>query len=243
MQYTSILSLPWVELSDSPNASTATRNLAEAMDSYGIPRYANATARDAAIPTPTQGQLCYITASGVNNKTLQVYRSQWRNMCETPLFKRQTSNQSKLNNDTLEDTHLIFQLEASSEYTFHGMILYSAHPDRGMRLAYRFPSGASITVGSNTPHPTSTASIGESTTRWSGFAAEWTSSSPITFDFPGVLDNAGPVYWQINAGVDGYIRTGATPGELGVQFSQFSAGSEQATVFYTGSFLVLTRVG
>ena len=57
-QNTPIAALPWPELTDIPNAQTAFQNLANAIDPLVIPRFASATARDAAITSPTDGQAC-----------------------------------------------------------------------------------------------------------------------------------------------------------------------------------------
>lgn len=60
-QNTPIAGLPWPELTDIPNAQTAFQNLANALDPLVIPRYASATARDAANPSPSDGQPAYRT--------------------------------------------------------------------------------------------------------------------------------------------------------------------------------------
>lgn len=68
-QNTPIASLPWPELSDIPNAQTAFQNLANAVDPLVIPRFASATARDAAITAPTDGQ----TVARTDLHALQAY--------------------------------------------------------------------------------------------------------------------------------------------------------------------------
>lgn len=60
-QNTPIAGLPWPELTDIPNAQTAFQNLANALDTQTIPKFASTTARGAAIPTPVDGQHVYRT--------------------------------------------------------------------------------------------------------------------------------------------------------------------------------------
>lgn len=63
-QNTPIAALPWPELTDIPNAQSAFKTLAEALDTKVIPKYANPTARDAAQPSPVDGAVCYLTDRG-----------------------------------------------------------------------------------------------------------------------------------------------------------------------------------
>lgn len=67
-------SLPYPELTDIPNALTAFQNLALALDTKVVPKFATSVARDSAIPSPVEGQLCYRT--DING--LQEYNGSWR---------------------------------------------------------------------------------------------------------------------------------------------------------------------
>lgn len=58
-----IAKLPRPELTDPPNVPTALINLTNALDPLVIPRFANSTARNIAIPSPTAGQHAYLTES------------------------------------------------------------------------------------------------------------------------------------------------------------------------------------
>lgn len=55
-----IAKLPRPELSDPPNAPSAFTNLTDTLDKMVIPRFASATARDTAIPSPVQGQHAFL---------------------------------------------------------------------------------------------------------------------------------------------------------------------------------------
>lgn len=60
-QNTPIAALPYPELTDIPNAQTAFSNLATALDTIVVPRYASTAARDTAIASPGDGQHCFRT--------------------------------------------------------------------------------------------------------------------------------------------------------------------------------------
>lgn len=59
----SIAKLPRPELTDPPNAPTAFVNLTNVLDTLVIPKYSSASARDTAIPAPTQGQHAFLNDS------------------------------------------------------------------------------------------------------------------------------------------------------------------------------------
>lgn len=71
---TPIAALPYPELTDIPNAQTAFQNLATALDTKVIPKFATSVARDAAIPSPVAGMLVYRT----DIKGYQTYESGWK---------------------------------------------------------------------------------------------------------------------------------------------------------------------
>lgn len=54
--------LPYPALGDAANGPVAIQNLALAVEKKLVMSFANAAARDAAIPAPTDGQFCYVTA-------------------------------------------------------------------------------------------------------------------------------------------------------------------------------------
>ena len=54
-------STPYPAGSDAPLGPAQMQALAENLEKYGIPRFASSAARDAAIPSPTEGDFCYRT--------------------------------------------------------------------------------------------------------------------------------------------------------------------------------------
>lgn len=58
---TPVSNLPYVQLTDVPDANALSQGLATALDHIVIPKYANSTARDAANTSPIAGDMCYIS--------------------------------------------------------------------------------------------------------------------------------------------------------------------------------------
>lgn len=61
---TPIAGLPYATLGDAPNANTLAESLAISLDHIVIPKYATTSARDAANPSPTAGDMCYVVSKG-----------------------------------------------------------------------------------------------------------------------------------------------------------------------------------
>lgn len=112
MQSTPIMGLPWFQLTDVPNAETLSRQLAEAIDTQGIPRFATATARDAAITAPVAGMRCYVTGRG----GMEYTGSRW--MERDPRRVRKTNNQDVSGTTLTGATDLTLTLFASTQYKF-----------------------------------------------------------------------------------------------------------------------------
>ncbi|MGI5245410.1 hypothetical protein [Dactylosporangium sp. CA-139066] len=67
--------IPYAELTDIPNMQTITQNMATALDTKVIPKFASSTARNAAIPSPVTGMACYRT----DTKQFELYDgTTWR---------------------------------------------------------------------------------------------------------------------------------------------------------------------
>lgn len=69
---TTINGIPWPELTDAPNIETAVKPAVDHIDTRIIPRFVNTTARNAAIPAPIAGQVCWVDSLG-----LQKYSDDW----------------------------------------------------------------------------------------------------------------------------------------------------------------------
>lgn len=64
--------LPIVQLTDIPDANAGAVSLTNALDHIIIPKYASTAARGTANPSPTEGDLCYVSAVG-NTKGYYCY--------------------------------------------------------------------------------------------------------------------------------------------------------------------------
>lgn len=238
-QNTPILGLPWADLTDSANANTLSRNLAEGMDTKGVPRFASTAARDAAITAPTEGQLCYITSSAAGFHVLQVYRGSWRNMGEQPVFKRQAANLTKNNNVSLTNTDLTFSVETNTTYAFDGVLLYSTQNDAGTDFAFTFPAGTNMTAAFWVPGVDGDNALGVGLTTWVNHATDDGTSPTGRFYGPGLSQ---ATEHTIAALCRGYAITGATAGSITLQFAQATAFADNS-IFWVGSFMEMRRVG
>lgn len=61
---TPVSNLPYVLLTDVPDANSLSQGLATALDHVVIPKYASTAARDAANTSPVAGDPCFVTGSG-----------------------------------------------------------------------------------------------------------------------------------------------------------------------------------
>ena len=86
---TSINGLPYpIATVDAPNGPLQIQNLATQLDTRLVPRFPTAAARDVAIPTPLEGQVCHIGAqtSPALPPRLMVYsQGMWRLVGPSPL--------------------------------------------------------------------------------------------------------------------------------------------------------------
>lgn len=238
-QNTPILSLPWAELTDSANAQTGFKSLAESMDTVGIPRFPSTAARDAAIPTPIEGMVCYVSAAGVHQ--LQLYTNgSWQELTVRDTFARKTTDEIVNLTATLQnDNELFLPLLASATYRVSGIVQYSAINTVGLRSAWTFPAGATLALSM-------IGALGSATTNGadSGYwlANGETASSPAPEIGLGTLNDGGGTPYRIQALVNGYIIMGATPGNLQYQWAQITVNAATLTV-YAGSFLHAVKVG
>lgn len=64
MPNTPVSGIPYPAATDAPNVPLHMQNAVIALDRKIIPAFATTTARDAAIPSPTEGMVCYVTDLG-----------------------------------------------------------------------------------------------------------------------------------------------------------------------------------
>lgn len=127
--------LPYPELTDTPNALTAFQNLALALDTKVIPKFATSVARDAAIPSPVDGQVCYMT----DRKGFLTYKSSWQ-----PLGTIVCTSSTRPT--PAENGRQIYETDTKRSLTFDGTNWLTTGPYRALTVLGS--SAASVTFSS-----------------------------------------------------------------------------------------------
>lgn len=141
MLTTPVSGLRYAELTDSPNANTLAGDLALDVDHLVIPKYSSTTARDAANPTPTVGDMCYVAPYYMQ------YNAQvggWMTM--TGMNKRkvyQGSDQSS-NTSTMANTALQFNVGAGKIYMVTGVLEYAMAATPQIKFGWFTPGSNSM---------------------------------------------------------------------------------------------------
>lgn len=188
--------------------------------------YANATARDADITSPSDGIWVYLQ----DTKSLWLYTTSWELMAAAPTTARLTSDASGITtNTTLGNiSGLVIAVVASHVYRLKGRILYTAAGGN---------SAGQIKIGWTAP--------AGSTLLWSNIGlvvhGAASVSGSATFD-GGTLSDARS-FGAANASVccidvDGILTVGGSGGNLQFQAAQV-ASSATATVVKAGSHFEL----
>jgi len=114
-QYTPKAAIPYAELTDAANMQTFGQALTSALDNIVSPKYALLTDRNAANPSPSGGDCCYV---GETDK-YYIYSSAvgaW--IYNTPWVKYKPTGTGRSGTSQADDPHLTFAVEASSVYKF-----------------------------------------------------------------------------------------------------------------------------
>lgn len=227
-------SLRYAELTDAANAQTLAQNLATDVDSVVVPKYASTAARDAANPTPSEGDLCYLTGTGSGLHTMQRYSgAAWGRMQEAPLFVRKTADETVTSSATFQaDDHLTLALAVNTTYAFQLLLITNCStdvPDLKGRLTY--PAGCEISWGEQAISFTPTTADGDGV--WNAESAD--STSPTNTFFVGTINGT------VNGLVTGNIVVGATSGSLALEWAQ-NTSNGAGTVLKKGSHMMLSRV-
>ncbi len=109
-------------LADSKDAVANFATMNTVVDTHQVARYANATARDAANPSPIEGQACYL----VEEKAFQVRHTTGWVKYGPEQTKFKVSNTTHTNSVTLvADSELYFDADANSRYVVEFYLAYS----------------------------------------------------------------------------------------------------------------------
>lgn len=229
---TPIAGLRYTLLTDGPaNIETSTKNLADDLDTQVVPRYTTTTARDAAITSPIEGQLAYVSAAA--NGLPQFYDgSGWVNLQRAPLFAwRGTSINSSTT--TFATSGLTLAMEASRTYRLEAYLVVDGATAADMKIRFTFPTGTGMSAGMMSITTGTLDDIDDG----KAAALLWTTTSPTNqFDIPVVNSGTAVVCTHIK----GIVESGGTPGNLDLEFAQLVASG--TVTIATGSWLMLERV-
>lgn len=132
---TPINAIPYPTMADPPHMTNTITPVVNQIDSRLVARFATTAARDAAIPTPTAGQICYVSTPD----ELYVYRSGWVSMCPRVVFKPVDTD--RISNAVLsDDPHLLFTVEANSTYMGNVNLIYHADAAGDLKVAISGPA-------------------------------------------------------------------------------------------------------
>ena len=212
------------ELDDQPNIETATA-WASDVDTRVNPIFATPTARNTAMPSPTQGQEAYVTSTAEK----YIYNgTAWVGMM--PRFVYKTADESVTSSITLQDdNHLVFAVEASSLYVAK-YTLYYANGDAASdaKFGWTVPAAATFLAG------------------FAGAGAASTDPTAATSMSTAYITTGSNVIGVMSANarvsVEAIFTISATPGNVTLQWAQ-NASSGTALTLKAGSFVEVRKVG
>jgi len=129
------------QLTDPPNITTAVNSFANAVDARANPIYSTTSARNAAIPSPTAGQECFVTGTGEK----YIYTgSAWVGLA--PRRQVKTGTNIVNNSTTLIDaTDLSLSFEANVQYRLDCDIAIQSNTTPQFKFSWNVSGGGSIT--------------------------------------------------------------------------------------------------
>lgn len=234
---TTINALRYPTNTDGPVAvHTAFLNLATDVDNRVVPRFATTTARDSAIPSPTNGQVCYITDTAVGNshRAINIWNgTAWQPYYRSPLFVYKTASESVTSNTTVQaDDHLLLTMEANTKYQMNMWLNITGLDAADLKYNFTYPAGCSVAQGQAVYSLTSTGAAPV----YLGLGHNLDATSPTADQFAGTITSN-----TVSVMVQGMVTVGSTAGNLQLMWAQ-STSSGTAVVLDTGSYLMLTRV-
>ncbi len=219
MQTSTRAAIRYPDSFDTPNIPQHIQNMATDLDTMVIPKFASAGLRDAAIPSPTDGQHCYLT----NLEQFQQYNTgygQWLPFYQS-VFKIKTANETLGNTTTFQnDDHLAgYALKASTTYLMRGVVMVTSPAAADIKFIWNW--SVSPTAGQWCIKGTETAnSIGARVALMTGQIAPPTQGAPavefMTFE--------------------GYVLTAVTPTTVTLQWAK-NTGDATNSFLFGGSWV------
>jgi len=137
------------QLSDVPNIETAVNTFANSIDARVIPILATVAARTTAIPSPTAGQVAFVTATG----EMYYYNgTAWVGI--GPRCKKAGSNTIITDSTTLANiTNSNFTVEANSTYIMRGVVIANSTGSvaNDIKFGWTYPTSATANWGMQAP--------------------------------------------------------------------------------------------
>lgn len=235
---TPINGLRMAELTDSPpNIQTAFGNIGTDLDTRLVPRYTSTANRDAAIPSPIEGMVCYVSGTGSAAAVLMIYSgSAWVPIFHNNPFAYKASNETVTASTTYQaDNDLTVAVRANTIYTVEFFGIATGEDAGDFKFRFTYPTSAALSGGTLAMF----ASIGGGTDfAGSGYWRAYTndSSSPSSDLFAGIPDtNSTSILYK------GLLVVAGTAGNLALEWAQ-NVSDATGTTLQIGSYLRLVRV-
>lgn len=213
--------LRYPELTDSPNAQTAVKNLADDLNGKHVPIFATTGARDTAFPSPTNGQVCYITAL---DQLMVRSGGAWVNVTTTVLAYK-SADETVNNSSTLQnDNHLVISVVANAAYTVDLYAIYNSNSTANLKVDYTMPAGAALSQ--------------------MVFISGGTLSAiqhGVSLGTVGAVNGIAGISADTGLQMHGVLTTGGTSGNLTFRWAQNVANASN-TIMRTGSYLRAQRI-
>lgn len=234
---TAINALRYSEQSDAPNANTGFQNLAEDVDRRLVAIFATTAARDAAIPSPTNGMVCYVTSTsaGANNRALNVYDgSTWVPYYKSMSVRKPSAQTVTSSVSLINDLDLVLAVEANTVYFVTGMFILSGNDTEDFQFQFTYPTSATLAGGIISLLDTTTPGVG--TAGDGNFRALAAQVTPSTALAMGMADTN-----LVMGTYHGSLYVQSTAGNLQLKWAQGTSGGTGTTV-NAGSVLRIERI-
>lgn len=230
---TPIAGLIYPELTDVPNNQTAWANMAGAIDTKMVPRFASLAALNAAIPSPIEGQMHFRSDAAEDRFYIRQGGAWVPINFEKAVYKTASEDRTATITPT-DDAHLKFTMLPNARYrfSFRLFIFGNGSTAQDFRMQINPPTAAAgVTWGGIAMAGESTSSSG-TLTESIGLLPTGMSTS---YGF-GTSTNGSVMY------LSGIVLNGASSGTFALKWSQLIS-SAVATTLLPGSLLRYQRIG
>lgn len=214
---------------DAANEQTAMASYNTGVESRLAKRYVDVADRTARNPTPTIGEISYLTNPGRHDFFSSA--SAWWEL--RPLFVRKPTETQVVNNSTVlvNDDALFVPMQINARYSIMGMFWWDSGTTGDIKWAWTVPAGGAMS-------------------NWTVLSVATSAANNVGNADASLATTAGGLVGRVGAGIGtfsagwlmGIVTTAGTAGNLQLQWAQ-SAAEAVNTRMKTGSWIQLTRVG